>query len=407
MEVLEQGGVTSPLGYQAAGQWIGIKSQQKDLALLVSKVPAAAAGVFTTNVVKAAPVLWSQQVLGQGKPVRAVVVNSGNANACTGAVGLADAARMAETAAEAIGVMTGEVLVASTGVIGVPLPTALVVDGIRHTATTLAHGDQANADAALAIRTTDTFSKSIAVRVNFSKGSAIIAGIAKGSGMIHPNMATMLSFLTTDARIDAGLLQQALQHSVEGSYNMISVDGDTSTNDSVFVLANGLADMPLINSTNEDYQLFYEALHYVNTYLAMQIVRDGEGATKFLTLRVTGSKTISEARVLAKSVITSNLVKAAFFGEDANWGRVLAAMGYSGINFDVHQVEMSFASPGGSVQLMTQGEPLGFDEELAKRVLRERDIEVLIRVGDGEGTATAWGCDLSYDYVKINGSYRS
>lgn len=407
MEFLEKGGITSPKGFAAAGQWIGIKEQAKDLAILVSETPAAAAGVFTTNVVKAAPVIWSQQIVSARHKVRAVVVNSGNANACTGASGMEHTTLMAKTAAEVLGIAEEEVLVASTGVIGVPLPINLVCEGIRYTGKNLTSGEQADTDAAAAIRTTDTFSKTVAVRVKFSHGFATIAGMAKGSGMIHPNMATMLSFVTTDAKIAEPLLQQALQTSVMDSYNMISVDGDTSTNDSVFVLANGLADMPFIDAVNEDYQLFYEALHYVNTYLAQQIIRDGEGATKLLTIQVSEARTKEDARKLAKSIITSSLVKAAFFGEDANWGRVLAAMGYSGAQFNVNQVQMSFRSQTGTIDLMQDGEPLPFDEVLAKQILQEREIEVLIRLGEGDGKATAWGCDLSYEYVKINGSYRS
>lgn len=407
MEVLETGGITSPKGFTAAGQWIGIKSEEKDLAFLVSETPAVAAGVFTQNVVKAAPVLWSQQIVKTAHRVRAIVINSGNANACTGSLGIKHTQLMAETAAAELGVRSNEVLVASTGVIGVPLPISTVCDGIRFTARRLASGDQADVDAAFAIRTTDTFSKSCAVRVQFSEGYATIAGMAKGSGMIHPNMATMLGFVTTDAKITPSLLQQALTRSVDQSYNMISVDGDTSTNDSVFALANGMAAMSLIRDENDDYQRFCEALNHVNTSLAMQIVRDGEGATKLLAVTVKGAATVHDARVLAKSVITSNLVKAAFFGEDANWGRILAAMGYSGVGFDVSQVHMSFRSSKGSIAVMRHGEPVEFDEGLAKEILKERDIDVFINAGEGEGAATAWGCDLSYDYVRINGSYRS
>lgn len=407
MKVLAEGGITSPQGFLATGKHIGIKAEAKDLAMIASEVPAHAAAVFTTNVVKAAPVVWSQRVISSGEPVRAVVVNSGNANACTGILGMEHAIAMAETVADSLGYQANEVLVASTGVIGVPLPIETVCEGIRQAGQTLERGTSTDKSAAEAIRTTDTFSKSIAVEIELAGQRVILAGMAKGSGMIHPNMATMLSFVTTDADIAPELLEEALRESVMDSYNMISVDGDTSTNDSVFMLANGLAENPRITAKGEAYNQFYAALHYVNTYLAKEIVRDGEGATKFLTVTVAGAATASAARKLAKSVVTSNLVKTAFFGEDANWGRILAAMGYSGADFNPALVNMKFSSYAGTVEVMEGGDPISFDEALAKKVLQERELEISIGLQDGTSRATAWGCDLSYDYVRINGSYRS
>jgi len=407
VKVLAEGGITSPQGFFAAGKHIGIKVDAKDLALLVSEVPAHAAGVFTTNLVKAAPVVWSQRVITSGQPVRAIVVNSGNANACTGISGMEHAIAMAETAADSLGYLANEVLVASTGVIGVPLPIETVCQGIREAAEALDEGPSTDKSAAEAIRTTDTFSKNIAVEIQLSGRRVILAGMAKGSGMIHPNMATMLSFVTTDANITRELLEEAVRESVQDSYNMISVDGDTSTNDSVFMLANGLAENPGITVKGEEYNQFYAALHYVNTYLAKEIVRDGEGATKFLTVTVEGALSSPDARKLAKSVVTSNLVKTAFFGEDANWGRILAAMGYSGADFNPALVNMKFSSCAGTVEVMEEGDPVSFDEEFAQKVLQERELEIAIGLKDGDFRATAWGCDLSYDYVRINGSYRS
>ncbi|MCF8563479.1 bifunctional glutamate N-acetyltransferase/amino-acid acetyltransferase ArgJ [Alicyclobacillus tolerans] len=406
MEILESGSVTSPKGFLAAGQHVGIKKQDKDLALIYSQVPAVTAGAFTTNVIQAAPVTWSRQVV-QRQQAQAIVVNSGNANACTGTRGDEHAAWMADAAGRRLGVEANQVLVASTGVIGVPLPIEVVLAGIENTAELLADSVAAGLEAAQAIRTTDTMSKHTAVKVQLSTGTVTVGGIAKGSGMIHPNMATMLSFITTDAAINPELLSKALRESTAGSYNMISVDGDTSTNDMVVALANGMAENKPIDSEDEDYQRFFEALHTVNTYLAQQIVRDGEGATKFLEVRVQGARDDESARKLAKSVITSNLVKTAFFGEDANWGRIVAALGYAGVEFAPSEVGIVVESAKGTLNLLRNGEPLEFDEAAAQRILHERDIQIFATVGQGFGKAVAWGCDFSYDYVKINGSYRT
>ncbi|MCL6516915.1 bifunctional glutamate N-acetyltransferase/amino-acid acetyltransferase ArgJ [Alicyclobacillus sp.] len=407
MDILE-GGVTGPMGFRAAGEHVGIKKNgQKDLAVLVSDEPATVAAMFTTNRVKAAPVVWSQRLVARRAPMRAVVVNSGNANACTGDRGLEDAIRMGEATARALGIAPDEVLVASTGVIGVPLPMEEVLRGIPVVVGRLAPTREAGTACAQAIRTTDTFTKQAAVQVEIGGRVVTLGGMAKGSGMIHPNMATMLAFVTTDAAISREMLERALRESVVDSYNMISVDGDTSTNDTVAVLANGLAGNPEIGADGPDFAAFREALHALNTHLAKCIVRDGEGATKLMEVHVQGAQDVEAARRLARSVTTSNLVKAALFGADANWGRVLAAMGYSGASFNPAGVRMRFTSAGGTVSLMEDGEPLPFDEDLALRVLGEKEVRVEIELSDGDAAATAWGCDLTYEYVRINGEYRS
>ncbi len=402
------GGVTAPKGFMAAGVHAGIKKRKKDVAIIYSKVPAKAAAVFTTNIVKAAPVLWSENIVKQNHIVQAIVINSGNANACTGTTGMEHATQMAETTAHELELDKNTVVVASTGIIGVPLPIETVCKGIHSVCEELAESAGASTMAAEAITTTDTFIKQIAVRVDIDGQTVSIGGMAKGSGMIHPNMATMLSFITTDANIDALLLDELLKETVDSSYNMISVDGDTSTNDMVVVLANGSADNNLIiDKQSEGYLQFREAFQYVNTYLAKQIVRDGEGANKLLEVHVKGAKSKSCAKMLVKSIITSNLVKTAFFGEDANWGRILAAMGYSGADFDTNHVTIKFKSNAGSILLMNDSEPIQFDEEKALKVLKESDIHIDIELSDGEAESVGWGCDLSYDYVKINGDYRT
>ncbi|EKE02223.1 MAG: hypothetical protein ACD_20C00410G0009 [uncultured bacterium] len=401
------GGITSPKGFQATGSHIGVKKRKKDLAILYSEVSAKAAAVFTTNVVKAAPVLWNKSIVDSKKPVQAIVINSGNANACTGEIGLKHAEEMAETLANCLKIKKDEVFVSSTGVIGVPLPMDIITRGIEQNYSSLSDRGDAARNAAEAILTTDTFVKEIAVEIEIDGKLVRIAGMAKGSGMIHPNMATMLAFITTDINISQILLDKALKDSVDDTYNMISVDGDTSTNDSVLVLANGLAGNAEITEEDENYALFNQALHHVNTYLAQQIIRDGEGATKFLEVQIKGAATKDTARKLCKSVIGSNLVKTAFFGEDANWGRVIAAMGYAGAHFDHAKLHMEFMSPAGSVTIMQDGRPVAFDEDQATSVLKEREIQILITLHDGQEHACAWGCDLSYEYVRINGEYRT
>jgi glutamate N-acetyltransferase/amino-acid N-acetyltransferase len=383
------GCITSPKGYHATGSHIGIKECKKDLAIIYSEVPAKGVGVFTTNVVKASSILWNQSIIQNQDWARAIVINSGNANACTGEIGFDHTELMATELASCLGVNKNQVLVASTGIIGVPLPIDTMLAGIKNTFKKLGNTNLDSNLAAEAIMTTDTYPKQISVEFTIDEKKIRIGGIAKGSGMIHPNMATMLSF------------------SVEDSYNMISVDGDTSTNDLVILLANALGGNSEIVEENEEYYLFKSALHYVNLFLAQEIVRDGEGAKKFIAVKVTGAASKKDAKLLSKSVITSNLVKTAFFGEDANWGRILAAMGYSGANFNPTGVTIKFHNGSHSIMLMQDGTPLKFDEKLALKILKKKEITVNLLLKDGTGEATAWGCDLSYEYVRINGDYRS
>ena len=397
------GGVVSPKGYKAAGVHAGLKKVKKDMALIVSEVPAVSAAAFTTNKVKAAPVIWDMKVL-KGGTARAVVVNSGNANACTGGQGLKDAEETAAYAALLLSVPKEEVYVSSTGVIGVPLDMEKIKGGIDKLVPLLSGNDE---DAAEAILTTDTFRKTAAASVDIDGCVVTVAGMAKGSGMIHPNMATMLSYITTDAAISQPLLQKMLGATVEDTFNMISVDGDTSTNDSVIVLANGMSGCAEIREGTAAAEAFEEAFRYVLGELAKLIVKDGEGAGRFIEMHVVGAPSRKDAKVLARSVISSSLVKAAFFGSDANWGRILCAMGYSGADFDPSLVDLSFSSPAGSLQVVKGGEPVPFDEDTAKKILLEKEVAVLADCHQGAAEATAWGCDLTYDYVRINGDYRS
>ena len=400
-----EGGITAPKGFSAVGEHIGLKKKKKDLALLKSDVPAIAAGVFTKNIVKGAHIPWCQQVI--RNKIRGLVINSGNANACTGKTGLEHAEKMARTFADVIKAKQNEILVASTGVIGVVLPIEKVVNGIKATAMWLTDSREGAKKAAESIMTTDTYAKEIAIQVFISGKAVTIAGMAKGSGMIHPNMATMLSFITTDAFITRDLLDKAMKETCEDSYNMISVDGDTSPNDMAIVIANGMARNDLIAQENEDYQKFRAALDYVNKFLARQIINDGEGVTKVIEASVTGALSKDNAILIAKAVVNSNLVKTAIFGEDANWGRIITAAGYSGGYFNPDKASISFESLGGEITLFNRGEPVNFDEDKALRILKERQIKINIALKDGDEKATAWGCDLSYDYVKINGEYRT
>jgi len=403
-----KGSVTAPKGFKATGAAIGIKKNgKKDICLVSSDVPAVMAGVFTTNVVKAAPVLWDMEVAQKGV-ARGIVVNSGNANACTGEQGVKDAKCMAAAFGMMLAVPADEVLVCSTGVIGVPLPIELIVKGIADTAPSLGGSFDHGVLAAESIMTTDTFSKTIAVEIELGGKIVTLGGMAKGSGMIHPNMATMLGFVTTDCAIAKEMLDKALQEVILDTFNMISVDGDTSTNDTLLVLANGMAGNALIDTKNADYAAFKEALLTVCRKLAIDLARDGEGATKLMEITVSGAKTITDARTIARSVSASSLFKAALFGADANWGRVLCAMGYSGADFDPMKVTIEFRDESGqTLRLMEDGMPLGFDEDYAKTILVNHDIFIDIFLQEGDGKATAWGCDLTYDYVKINGDYRS
>lgn len=395
------GGVTAPLGFKAGGTVCGIKKNQlPDLAIIYSEVPAEAAGIFTTNQVQAAPVILSKEFLKKGK-AQAVIANSGNANACVGAVGLEAARRMAAAAGKALNIPMDSVLVASTGVIGVALPVEKIEKTLAEKADFLS--DTGSPAAARAIMTTDTFPKEAAVEIELGGVPVRIGGIAKGSGMIHPNMATMLGFITTDAKIEQTLLQKAIAAAGEHSFNRITVDGDTSTNDTLFILANGLAKNPPITTVNNDYQTFLQALTEVCLALAKMIARDGEGATKLVEIKVTGARTEAEAVKVGKAVATSNLVKTALFGEDANWGRILAAVGYSGVKIDPDQIQISL----GDLSVYQKGTGLVFDEAKAKQILSRKEILIKIDLGDGAAAASVWTCDLSYDYVKINGSYRT
>ncbi|KAF1085173.1 Arginine biosynthesis bifunctional protein ArgJ [Sporotomaculum syntrophicum] len=394
------GGITSPLGFTAAGAVGAIKYERKDVALVYSDREAAAAGVFTTNIVKAAPVLLTMEHIKDGK-ARAVVANSGNANACVGPQGLEDARAMAGEAAQQLGLAAEQVLVASTGVIGQPLPMDRVLSGVRQAAAQLSR--EGGHDAAIAIMTTDTVAKEAAVTVELGGVQVTIGGMAKGSGMIHPNMATMLCFITTDAAINSDLLHQALTGAVERTFNMITVDGDTSTNDMVLVLANGAAGNRPISGEDADYAAFGAALEAVCRKLAIACAADGEGATRLLEVRVHGAATRQDARLVARAVASSSLVKAAVFGKDANWGRIICAAGYSGASFNPDVVDIFV----GDIQVAKNGGALAFNEEKATGMLSGRQVIFTIDLHNGEHSATAWGCDLTYDYVRINGSYRT
>lgn len=405
MRILDDVSVTDVQGFKAAGIAAGVKkSGKKDMMLLYSEVEAVSAAAFTTNRVKAAPILVNMENINNAV-TRAIVVCSGNANACTGDQGLADAKAMTQRVADKLGLDSKEVLVQSTGVIGVNLPMDKIIPGIDNLVENLT--DDGGVDAAVAIMTTDLIKKEFGVELEIGGKSVKIIGMAKGSGMIHPNMATMLSFVVTDANIEKELLQKAFKDIVDDSYNMISVDGDTSTNDMACVMANGLAGNKKITEENDDYFRFKAALQEVNEALAKKIAEDGEGATKFLEVEVIGAKSKADAKLISKSVITSNLTKCAFFGADANWGRILCAMGYSGGEFDVNKVKIELQAKGMNLVVAEKGRGIGFDEEYAKQLLLHKFLKVLITLEDGEATAKAWGCDLSYDYVKINGDYRS
>ncbi|MGD1832481.1 MAG: bifunctional ornithine acetyltransferase/N-acetylglutamate synthase [Sphaerochaetaceae bacterium] len=406
MKIID-GGILAAKGFSVASCATGVKRTKVDMTLLVSDIPAEVAGAFTTNVVRAAPVDYDSAVLKKGKPIRAILVNSGNANACTGKVGIEDVHTSASMTAEELGCLSDEVMICSTGVIGVPLEMEKIEKGIRYCSRNLSCEKDKAHESALAILTTDTFAKEVAVEVTVADKSVRIGGMAKGSGMIHPNMATMLSFITTDANVDRTYLQSLLGSSISTSYNMISVDGDTSTNDTVLVMANGTAGSPLIDADSEFEEVFREAFTYVHTELAKMIVKDGEGASKFVEVSVTGAKSDEDASLLARSVVSSSLVKAAFFGADANWGRILCAMGYSGASFDPSKVTMRYRSEKGKIVVVEEGTPLNFDEELAKKILGENVINLDIILEDGSSEAMSWGCDLSYEYVRINGDYRS
>lgn len=401
------GGVTAAPGFKAAGVHAGIKKSNKDkpdVAVIFSEVPATVGGVFTQNLVQAAPVIFSRKAVKNGI-AQGLVVNSGNANACTGLEGEESAGLMAFWTAEGLGIDETQIIVSSTGVIGHQLPRDIVKAGIKKAVSSLSK--EGGHDAARAIMTTDLFLKEIALQTMIGDTQITVGGMCKGSGMIHPNMATMLSFITTDAKIAAPVLQKAIKDAVDKSFNMITVDGDTSTNDMAIVLANGMAGNKIIEGDGESLAQFQFALDYVCIELAKMLAKDGEGATKLLEVQVKNALTIEAARVAAKAVVSSSLVKSAFFGEDANWGRILCSVGYSGAEFDPEKVEIWLESAAGKEKVAEHGTGLVFDEENAKKVLKEKEIQVIIDLHQGSEEATAWGCDLTYDYVKINADYRT
>ena len=404
MKIVE-GGVCAAQGFKAGGIHCGIRKNKskRDLSMIVSTVPAHAAAVYTTNLVKGAPLLVTKEHLSDGC-AQAILCNSGNANTCN-ADGVEIAQAMCTMAAQATGLQPTDIIIASTGVIGQPLPLAPIAAGMEPLAASLS--EQGSTQAAEGIMTTDTVRKEMAVSFVVGGKTCHLGGIAKGSGMIAPNMATMLVFLTTDANISSSMLQKALSEDVKDSFNMVSVDGDTSTNDMVAILANGLAGNAEISAEGADFSAFREALAMVTQTLCKAIAKDGEGATRLITCKVSGAKTTADAKIAAKAVVRSSLLKAAIFGADANWGRALCALGYSGGQLDVAQVGVTFASAKGSITVCTYGAGVNFSEEKAKEILLEDAVEILITLQDGTGEATAWGCDLTYDYVKINGDYRT
>lgn len=402
------GGVTAPKGFLASGLNAGIKNQtKKDMAMVFSSTPCAAAGVFTTNLVKAAPVKWDKEIVTTSPYVQAVVVNSGIANACTGAEGLGYCADTAAEAAAALNIPKTAVLVASTGVIGKQLPIDKIKSGVTALSKVLGSSREDAKLAAEAIMTTDTKSKEVACTLELGGKQVTVAGMCKGSGMIHPNMCTMLCFVTTDAAISHELLQKALSEDVVDTFNMISVDGDTSTNDTVLVMANGQAENTPIIEEGEDYKTFCEALHFIMLELSKKIAGDGEGCTCLFEATVIGAKDKNQARIIAKSVVCSSLTKAAVFGHDANWGRILCAMGYSGAQFDPEVVDIWLESKAGTIKIVENGIATDYSEETATKILSEEEVIAKMDIKEGNETATAFGCDLTYEYVKINGDYRS
>ena len=402
------GGVTAAKGFQAACCEANIKYQNRtDMAMVYSAKPCVCAGTFTSNVVKAACVQWDQKIVYSGDPMQAVVVNSGIANACTGKEGFDACEATAKAVEKELGVPYSNVAVASTGVIGMQLPVEKLVNGVAMMSKTLDDSREAGTAAAKAIMTTDTIHKEIAVTFEISGKTVTLGGMSKGSGMIHPNMCTMLGFLTTDLAIEKNLLQEALSDVIKDTFNMITVDGDTSTNDTVLLMANGLAGNETITAKNEDYQIFAEALRFICEFLAKKMAGDGEGATKLFEAKVVNAKSKEDARTLSRAIVGSNLSKAAIYGCDANFGRFLCAMGYSGAQFDQNDVELFFESKVGRLQVFDKGTPIVFDEDLAVKIMQAPEVTIYVDMHEGEAQATAWGCDLTYGYVKINADYRS
>lgn len=393
-------------GFKAAGTYCGIKKNKAnmDLSIIYSEKKAVSAATFTTNKVKAAPVQINMENI-KNENTQAIVINSGNANACTGKKGFDDANDMVLTTSKELGLSSSEVLVASTGIIGVSMPMDKIIPGIKEAVSLLSNDGFDNA--AKGILTTDSSTKTVSIEFTIDEKNIVISGMAKGSGMIHPNMATMLGFILTNASISKEMLEKALSDSIDNSFNMISVDGDTSTNDMVIMLANESANNETIKVENESYIKFKKALDIVTVELAKMIAKDGEGATKLIEVNLSGGKTKEDAKLCAKSIITSNLVKSAFFGSDANWGRILCSMGYSGGNFDPEGVDIFFEGENEKIQLVKAGIGLSFNEDLARKILLKDYIKIIVDLKDGKYGAKAWGCDLSYDYVKINGAYRT
>ena len=407
MKIID-GGVTAANGFYAAAAAAGIKYKNRtDMALVYSEYPCTAAGTFTTNVVKAAPVIYDREIVRSGAPVQAVVVNSGIANACTGEEGMEYCRRTAEAAGEALGIPASSVLVGSTGVIGMQLPVDRICAGVKLLADAKKNTLEAGTEAAQAIMTTDTVKKEAAVEITLSGKSVRVGGMSKGSGMIHPNMCTMLGYVTTDAAVSGEMLQKALSEIVQDTFNMISVDGDTSTNDTLLVLANGSAGNEVITEDNEDYRALYEAIRYICETLAKKMAADGEGATKLIESAVLHADTKEHAKILAKSVVCSSLTKAAVFGCDANWGRILCALGYSGVQFDPDKTDLYFENGEKKILIFHNGSAADYSEEEATQMLRGDTVRIVSDMNMGQESATAWGCDLTYDYVKINADYRS
>ncbi len=403
-----KGGVTAAKGFRAASTAAAIKySGRTDMAMIYSDVPCGVAGTFTKNRVKAAPVKWDQNVVLHTKQAQAVVINAGIANACTGQEGMDYCKKTADRVSELFGIPAGTVLVASTGVIGKQLPIDRICDGVEAMSQKLGGDLESGYQAACAIMTTDTKEKEAAVELEIGGKTVTIGGMSKGSGMIHPDMCTMLSFVTTDAAISQELLLEALRADVEDTYNMISVDGDTSTNDTCLLLANGMAQNPVITEKNEDYRAFCAALHMVNETLAKKMAGDGEGATALFEVKTIGAASKEQARIIGKSVVSSNLTKAAIYGHDANWGRILCAMGYAGVEFEPEKVDLYFESAAGKIQITKDGMGLDYSEEEATKILSEPSVTAVIDLKLGEESACAWGCDLTFDYIKINADYRS
>lgn len=401
-----RGGVTAAKGFTASGVHVGIRKNKdkKDLALVLSEKPCSAAAVYTTNQVKGQPLIVTSEHLADGK-AQAIIVNSGNANTCTGEQGVVAARRMAALVAEKLPVKASDVIVASTGVIGQQLDVSVIEAGMDQLVAGLSK--TGNIDAREAIMTTDTVKKEVTIQIEVGDTPVIIGAMAKGSGMIHPNMATMLGFITTDCAISSAMLQKALSAVVKKTFNRVSVDGDTSTNDMVAILANGMAGNVMIDAEGPEYRDFYEGLAWLSTQLARMVARDGEGATKLIECTVEGAADEEKAEQLAKGVICSSLVKTAIFGADANWGRILCALGYTRKDFDPNKVDVAFESASGYIEVCKAGVPLPFNEEKAKKILSYQEVTIYVSLNEGDAQATCWGCDLTYEYVRINGDYRT